>query len=79
LITESEKDNIQVLFNKFEAHCIPKQNVTVLRFKFNTRNQENESIDQYVTELRKLAKDCAFGSLKEDLIKDIIVCGKTTQ
>ena len=42
----------------------------------NTRVQRNnENIDQYVTELRRLAKDCAYGDLIEEMIRDRIVCG----
>ena len=60
----------------FEEYCNPKQNVTVLRYKYNTRVQRsNENIDQYVTELRRLAKDCAYGDLTEEMIRDRIVCG----
>ena len=37
-LTSAETDKIDVLFEKYEAYCIPKQNVTVIRYKFNTRN-----------------------------------------
>ena len=57
-LKSAEKDKIELLFELFEEYCNPKQNVTVLRYKFNTRVQRsNENIDQYVTELRRLAKD----------------------
>ena len=63
-LTSAETDKIDVLFKKYEAYCNPKQNVTVIRYKFNTRNQsDGETIDQYVTELKRLAKDCAYGEL----------------
>ena len=63
-LTSAETDKIDVLFEKYEAYCNPKQNVTVIRYKFNTRNQsDGEAIDQYVTELKRLAKDCAYGEL----------------
>jgi hypothetical protein len=46
------------------------------RYKFNKRVQgETESVDQYVTELRLLAKNCRFGELQEELIRDRIICG----
>ena len=66
----------EILFDRFEAYCNPKQNVTVLRYKFNTRDQRSdENIDQYVTELRRLANDCSYGELLEEMIRDRIVCG----
>lgn len=44
--------------------------------KFNNRSQEQtESIDMYVNALRALAETCEFGTLKDQLIRDRIVCG----
>ena len=62
-LTEEETDDIGVLIKKFQDYCIPKKNVTFERHVFNTRSQGTaETIDSYVTELRKLAKYCEFGS-----------------
>jgi hypothetical protein len=36
---------------------------------------EDEPVDKWVTELRRLAKSCDFGDLRDDLIKDAIVLG----
>ena len=50
VLKDDEKDKIDVLFKKFEEYCKPKKNVTVERYKFNTRCQgASESVDQYVT------------------------------
>ena len=76
VLTAEEQDKINVLFAKFESYCKPKRNVTVERYKFNTRMQAaEESIDQFVTALRLIAKDCDFKLLEDDLIRDRIVCG----
>jgi hypothetical protein len=73
---EGEVDKLEVLLNKFEDYCIPKTNVTVIRHRFNTRVQgHSESIDQYVTDLKLIAKDCEFEHLEDGLIRDRIVCG----
>ena len=43
---------------------------------FNRRDQEtNESVDAYVTTLRKLAKTCNYGSLTDSLTRDRMVVG----
>ena len=34
-LKSAEKDEIEPLFEMFEEYCNPKQNVTVLRYKFN--------------------------------------------
>ena len=46
------------------------------RYKFFSRAQESgETIDQYVTVLRKLCETCEFSTLKSSLITDRIVLG----
>ena len=43
---------------------------------FNRRDQEaSESVDAYVTALRKLAKTCNYNLLTEPLIRDRMVVG----
>ncbi|XP_063370735.1 uncharacterized protein LOC134659059 [Cydia amplana] len=60
----------------FESYYIPKKNESVNSHMFFTRNQlEGENFDNYLTELRKLAKECDFGTLEDRLIKDKIVSG----
>ena len=42
----------------------------------NTQNQPaEESIDQYVTNLKIKAQTCEFENLRDSLIRDHIVCG----
>ena len=73
---EDETDKLDVLFTKFGTYCKPKQNITVERYRFNTRVQEaSKTIDQYVTELKLIAKNCGYGELEDQLIRDRIVCG----
>ena len=75
-LDDTQRDIINVLFTKFEEYCKPKQNVTVERHQFNTRVQDKvEQIDQYVTDLRLSAKNCSFGNLENELIRDRIVYG----
>ncbi len=65
-----------MLKEKFREYCEPRKNITYLRHMFFTRAQgTNETIDAYVTDLKNKAKDCEFGRLTDDLIKDRIVCG----
>ena len=77
---EAEKDKLDKLLEKFENYCIPKKNVTMERHKFNTRTQgSTELIDQFVTDLKNIANDCEFGDIKNDLIRDRIVCGTNSE
>ncbi|GFR65423.1 hypothetical protein ElyMa_001947100 [Elysia marginata] len=73
-IAEGDK-KLDILFQRFQTYCRPKNNVTMARFKFNSRKQKmGENIDQCVTDLRLLANDCEFGELKDSLIRDRIIC-----
>jgi hypothetical protein len=73
---ETEKDKIEPLVAKFEEYCIPKKNVTHERHMFNLRKQKpDESVEQFVTELKRLAKNCEYGELTDSIIKDRIVEG----
>ena len=66
----------KILFEKFEAYCKARRNLVVDRHRFLTRDQQpDESIDQFVTELRTLAASCEWGELKDDPICSRIVNG----
>ena len=74
--TPGDDKKLDKVLSKFEKYCSPKSNLTHERDQFNIRNQnEGESIDSYVTELRILSKSCECGDLTDSLIKDILVCG----
>ena len=37
--------------------------------------KSQETIERYVTVLKKLASTCEYGELKEELVRDRLVCG----
>ena len=76
---EDEQNKLTPLFKKFDDFCKPKQNITVERYKFNTHTQKtDQTIDEYVMELKLIAKNCGYGELEDDLVRDRIVCGVTS-
>ena len=70
---EKEFDEIiQVMQN----HLNPRPLIIAERFKFHRRNQgENESVAQYVAELRKLSEKYEFGDYLGQALIDRLVCG----
>nr|XP_054759433.1 uncharacterized protein LOC129265467 [Lytechinus pictus] len=57
-------------------HRDPKPSVIVQRFKFNSRSRRpDESLSTYIAELRRLANECKFGTILEEMLRDRIVCG----
>ena len=76
--TEDEKQDINVVLDLWNSHCTGQTNIIYERYRFNNRNQEShESIDVYATGLRALAATCEFGALRDEMIRDRLVCGIT--
>ena len=62
----------KVLLNYYE----PKPLVISERFNFNRRSQEsNESIQDYIAELRRLTVHCELGNFLDDALRNRFVCG----
>ena len=75
-IPDDEKDKIEPLIIRFDTHREGKRNITVIRYNFNTRNQiPGEGFESYYTQLRNTVKDCDFGSLEDNLLRNRLVCG----
>ena len=73
---EGDDNKINKVLTKFEEFCEPKKNVSYERYVFFARAQDSgESIDQYVTVLKRLCESCDFGTLRNYLIKDRIELG----
>ena len=50
----------------------------MLRYKFWSHKQsEGQCFDNFVTELKKLSKECEFSNLQNSLMGDMIVIGIT--
>ena len=77
VVTPAEtREDLETLKRKFREICLPDTNVIMERHKFNTRVQaEGESSSSYVANLRILANTCEYKDLKDDLIRDRLVCG----
>ena len=75
LTVAGEDARWKCLTHSLSPYCTPKENITYERLVFNTRAQgATEGIDDYVTELRKLARNCEFGELHDSIIRDCIAC-----
>lgn len=75
LSVENSKDSDKIM-EAFEAHMDPKKNLVVERFKFNSRVQyPHESFDIFLTDLKRLLKNCEFKDQAESLLRDRIVLG----
>jgi hypothetical protein len=74
--SEKEKTSFASIQAKFTAYFAPTINVTYERYIFFSRDmREEESVDEYVTQLKQLRENCEFGTLSESLIKNRLVLG----
>ena len=55
---------------------IPRRNIIFERARFNSRKQEeDETVDAFVTALHGLAEHCNYGNLHNEMIRDRVVVG----
>lgn len=70
---ETTYDSLKKSFNDYFN---TRKNIIVDRARFNNRVQrEGETVESFIQDLHKLALECNYGALKEDLIRDRIVVG----
>ena len=75
-MSDRERENVVIIMKAFESYCIGETNETYERFVFNGRNQrQQESVEMYIAELRKLSRSCNFEEIEESLIRDRLVMG----
>ena len=65
-MTADERKKYDTVKSKLEGHFIIKRNVIFEHAKFNLRFQkENESVDNFITDLFPLAQQCNYGTLHD--------------
>ena len=74
-IDSADRDKIAPLVEAFRNYCEGKDNITVVRYRFNSYNQVNESMETYIRELRNRITHCEYGVLEDSLLRDRLVCG----
>ena len=65
---ENDKRDIEKVLEKFDNDCKSTVNILTERSLFYSRKQRaDETVEQYVTELRKLCCECEFSNSDEAL------------
>lgn len=76
-ITTDERGRYDIVVEKLEAYFKVRRNVIFERASFNHRNQqEGGSAEQYIMEIHRLADNCDYGAMKEEMIRDRLVGGR---
>lgn len=67
-----DKIKFDDLIEKFTNHFTPQVNITMERHKlFNRRQGVEETIDDYVTDLKNIGRQCDFLELEDSLMRDV--------
>ena len=70
----AENETLNGIFTKFGNYVAPKRNQIRATVLFNRRIQkENERFDDFVTDLKRLVKNCGFGDMEQRMLRDAIV------
>ena len=77
-IPEGDRKKLKEIYKAFKSHVQPKLNPVFCRFKFNNEVQGDNTMEQFVTNVRLLARDCRFPN-EPEMIRDRIVFGVKSQ
>lgn len=72
----AEDQKLDVVMRAFENYCMPKKNVVFERYMFYKRVQrEDETFEQFLTDVKKLARTCEFNNMTDEMVRDRIILG----
>ncbi|XP_075533804.1 uncharacterized protein LOC142566808 [Dermacentor variabilis] len=75
-VKDEDLKTFKVLKAKFEACFVHTKNTVYESARFNRRRQQpGETVDEFATDLHKLAERCDFDNMKDRLIRDRFVVG----
>ena len=71
-----EQCTYERILDKFSDYVTPRVNVTFERHVFLRYDQRpSESFGNYFTDLNNLVQTCQYGDLRDEMVRDKIVCG----
>ncbi|XP_033126807.1 uncharacterized protein LOC117124619 [Anneissia japonica] len=75
-LSEADMANHTAILDKLQEHFSPCRNVLYDRYLFHdSKQEERETIEQYVIRVRQLAKKCKYGEVESEMIRDRLVLG----
>ena len=74
-LTAEEAKKLDTYYTKYETYVKPKSNKVFARYKFHQKvQQEGESFEQFLTDLKLLVKDCGYAD-PDEMVRDRVVIG----
>ena len=75
-ISTDDRKKYQKVIEEFDSYFKVKKNVIYERARFNQHSQlPGEPADRFITEIHRLAENCEFGGMKDELIRDRLDVG----
>jgi len=79
-LTDDERKSLKDIWEALKKHVRPKSNPVFARYKFNLEMQNDATIEQFITRVKHLARECAFDdTYRNDMIRDRLVFGVKSQ
>ena len=69
------KDKHAPLVEVFRTYCQGKNNIIVVRYRFNMFKQMIQDMETFIRELKHQVSQCDYGALENQLLRDQLVCG----
>ena len=75
-----EETSLARIEEVMESHHCSKPSETVKRFEFYNRAQKpGETVSSFVAELRAIAEHCNFGDSLDQMLRDRLICGTSSE
>ncbi|XP_028300837.1 zinc finger protein 184-like [Gouania willdenowi] len=75
---EGVEPTIEDVLQAFKDHCSPQKNVVLERVQYWSHQMTaGTSVNTFITELRQKSKDCEFGIIEDDMLRDKLVLSIT--
>ncbi|XP_058810974.1 uncharacterized protein K02A2.6-like [Topomyia yanbarensis] len=81
-LDEGERNTVAACLESLSTHLIPQKNVKLARYEFNQCRQEPEdssgnaeNMTSFINRARALVKDCQYGNLEDEMLRDKIITG----
>jgi hypothetical protein len=72
------RKKLQTYYDRYQAHVQPRLNPIFARYKFNMETQAAGTIEQFITKLQTLVRDCEYTN-PDEMICDRIVFGTSSE
>lgn len=74
--TDEDKKKLNLVLKKFEDYRSPRKNTSFERFRYwNRSQQEGETVNQFVTVLKRRIKNCEYTPSTDTIVRDHLVFG----